>query len=66
MQFLRYILEEKNAEKVLNHAESRSVGDLIIKILVNETTICLEQRKAFYKLILNKLSSNSEIYVNLF
>jgi hypothetical protein len=29
------------AEKVLNHAESRSVGDLIIKILVNETTVCL-------------------------
>lgn len=50
-------------EKVLNHAESRSVGELIVKILVNETTICLDQRKAFFKSILNKLSSNSEIYV---
>jgi archaellum biogenesis protein FlaJ (TadC family) len=50
-------------EKVLNHAESRSVGELIVKILVNETTICLDQRKTFYKSILNKLSSSSEIYV---
>lgn len=50
-------------EKVLNHAESRSVGELIVKVLVNETTISLEHRKSFFKSILNKLSSNSEIYV---
>jgi hypothetical protein len=52
-------------EKVLNHAESRSVGELIVKILVNETTICLDQRKSFFKSILNKLSASSEIYVRL-
>ncbi len=39
------------------------MGELIVKILVNETTICLEQRKSFFKAILNKLSSSSEIYV---
>lgn len=59
MQFLRFFLQESVVEKVLNHAESRSVGELITKILVNETTICLEQRKAFFKAMLNKLSANS-------
>lgn len=34
-EFLRYILEPNVCEKVLNHAESRSVGELITKILVN-------------------------------
>lgn len=43
---------------MLRHAESRSVGELIVKILVNETTICLDQRKAFFKAILGKLSSS--------
>lgn len=48
---------------MLNHAESRSVGELIIKILVNETTNALEQRKKFFKSILDKLSANSEIFI---
>jgi hypothetical protein len=57
------MLEEAVVEKVLNHAESRSVGELIIKMLTNETTLCLEMRRDFFKAILKRMSVSSEIYV---
>ena len=62
-EFLKYMLEEEVTHLLLNHCESRSVGELITKILTHESTTCLEQRTAFFKLMLNRLSESAEIYV---
>jgi len=35
--------------QILNHAESRSVGELIVKILTHESVHSLELRQNFYK-----------------
>jgi hypothetical protein len=43
-EMLKYLLEEKTMHKLINHAESRSVGELIVKILTHESTIMLEKR----------------------
>ena len=39
---LKYLLQPSCCEKMLNHAESRSVGELINKILTHESTQFLE------------------------
>ena len=62
-EFMKYILQEENSRMVLDHCESRSVGELIIKILTHESTLSLEERSGFFKMVLEKLSSSSEIYV---
>ena len=53
---MKYILEEKMMHKVINHAESRSVGEFIVKILTHESTLLLEQRRLFFKELLNRTS----------
>lgn len=62
-EFLRYFLQEEVWRRVLNHAESRSVGDLIVKVLTHETTICLEKRREFFRAVLERLSAPAEVEV---
>jgi len=45
MQLLKYVLESNTMHKIINHAESRSVGEFIVKALTHESTIMLEERK---------------------
>jgi hypothetical protein len=40
-QFIEYFLQLKFTEAILSHAESRSVGDLIVKVLTRESQTCL-------------------------
>ena len=42
---MKYILEEQMMHKIINHAESRSIGELIVKVLTHESTLMLEQRR---------------------
>ena len=44
-ELMKYLLEEQMMHKIINHAESRSIGELIVKILTHESTLMLEQRR---------------------
>ena len=39
---MKYLFEGDTVDKVLNHAESRSVGEFIVKVLTHESTLMLE------------------------
>ncbi len=52
------------AEKILNHAESRSVGDFIVKILIVESTLCIEKRSELFKELLVRLSKGDDVHVD--
>lgn len=62
---MKYLLDETRFEDLLNHIESRSVGELITKILTHESTDLLEERKAAFEKALARLSKNNEVYVFL-
>lgn len=32
---MKYVLEEKMMHKIINHAESRSVGEMIVRVLTH-------------------------------
>ena len=55
-EFMTYILKEENSRAVLDHCESRSAGELIIKVLTHESTLSLAERTAFFKMVLDLLS----------
>ena len=63
VELMKYILEEQMMHKIINHAESRSIGELIVKVLTHESTLMLEQRREFFKELLNRSSVPSEIEV---
>lgn len=48
---------------MLNHAESRSVGDLLVKIVANDSTLFLEERGAMFGSMLRRMSAPSEVPV---
>jgi hypothetical protein len=58
-QFIEYFLQSKFTEAVLNHSESRSVGELIVRTLTYESQTCLPERKSFFQAMLGRLSDNS-------
>ena len=62
-EVVKLMLQEENSRLLLDHSESRSVGELIVKMLTHESTQSLEERTTFFKLVLEKLSSELEIYL---
>ena len=48
-ELLKVILQENIMHRIINHAESRSVGEFIVKVLTHESTIMLEERRTFFK-----------------
>ena len=42
---MKYILEPEKFDCILNHIESRSVGDFIMKIMTQESTDYLTERE---------------------
>lgn len=46
---MKYVLQENVMHKIINHAESRSVGELIGKVLTHESTHFLDLRREFFK-----------------
>lgn len=61
----KFLLEPERFTKLINHIESRSVGDLVVKLLTNESSDFIEERKAAFQQILDKVSKNSEVYVRI-
>lgn len=62
-ELMKYILQESMMHKIINHAQSRSVGEIISKILTHETTLFLDLRREFFKELLTRTSTFSEISV---
>ena len=58
-ELLDYILEESMQEAILDHAESRSVGDFLVKVLANESNLYLERRGQMFRSMLKRLSTTS-------
>ena len=46
---MKYVLEEKMMNKIIDHAESRSVGEFITKVITHESTVMLDERRNFFK-----------------
>ena len=44
-ELMRHLLEESVMHKIINHAQSRSIGELIVKILTHESTTMLQKRR---------------------
>lgn len=65
LQVLKYVLDAHNFDHLLNHVESRSVGEFITKVMTYESLECLPEREQALRKILAKLSLNDEIYVRL-
>ena len=42
---MKYILESEKFDCILNHIESRSVGEFIMKIMTHESTDYLAERE---------------------
>ena len=60
---MKFVMEEKMMHKMIDHAESRSVGEFITKVITHESTIMLEERRNFFKELLNRTSVTSDIPV---
>lgn len=57
---------EKNyVEIICNHIESKSVGDLVTKMLVWENADFIEERKTLYDHLIHLMSTVKESHVNL-
>jgi hypothetical protein len=60
---MKYVLAEDTRHRIINHAESRSVGEFVVKLLTHESTLMLEQRREFFKELLNRTSITSDVSV---
>lgn len=58
---LKFLLND--FDSVLKHVESRSVSDLIVRIITYESTECLEERRVAFESLLEKASKPEETYV---
>lgn len=64
-QFLTFLFKaSKNyVELICNHIESKSVGDLLTKILVWESVDFVEERKTIYDHLINLMSQLKDAHV---
>ena len=52
---IKFVLDSENRKKLLNHVESRSVAEFIVKILTFESSEFLPERTEYFKEIIAKL-----------
>lgn len=60
---MKFLLDSDRFKELLKHIESRSVGELVVKLLTHESLELLEQRKVAFEQMLEKMSKNDEIFV---
>lgn len=60
---MKFLLDSERFKLLLNHIESRSVGELVVKLLTQESSELTEQRKVAFEQMLERMSQNSEVFV---
>ena len=57
-----YLFDPERFKKILSHIESRSVSELVVKLMTHESVDFLEARKNSFEVMLEKASKPSEVY----
>lgn len=61
-----FLLVGDRFEDILHHIESRSVTELVVKILTHDSADCLDERKIAFERMLERASTSTEVYVKIY
>lgn len=58
-----FLLEANNFTSILQHIESRSVGELVVKLITFESMENKEVKQAAFEKMIEKISKPEEVYI---
>jgi hypothetical protein len=62
--FTNYFFSDPNNRKILDHADSRSIAEIVVKFLTIDSQSFLTERQELVEDILNRLSKNTNVNVS--